>query len=289
MKFGFVTVDYRLCPEVTLGESVHDVNDAWEYVTKGHLDPRLDSQRGIVVAISAGGYYLMQAGVSFQPKPFALLDVYGIPAMTGKALDEKNTSLPEAMTTLDPLFEVTGNALMEAMKTKKATTGSWMDFCAILGMPKEVWLQVGLKNGFEETEWTNDLEMGKPMTMTDGLRAKMSPYAIYNGLLGRIVSGDGREKDNMGEEVPGAPFAERDPMRKIDNTFPPFCSVHGDSDVFVPYQYKVGLVEHLRTLVSGRQSPKLITVPGGDHMMDLMWDVETSQVLEVYEWLSALF
>ena len=268
---------------------MQDVSDAWTFVTSGRLDACLDGQKGVALGVSAGGYYLMHAGVSFQPKPFALLDIYGIPMMTGDGLTEKNTSLPEAMTTQDPQFEQTGKALEEAFKASRAVTGSYFDFAALLGFPAELWLQVGLKNGFGETEWTTDAGQSQPMSLTEQLRAKMSPYALFSGLIGQVVSGNGREQDNLGKEVAGNPLAERDPVRRIDATFPPFCSVHGDADVFVPYKYKEQLIGQLASTLSGRQTPKLITVPGGDHMCDLMWDTETAEVEAVYQWLSALF
>jgi acetyl esterase/lipase len=73
-----VSIDYRLAPETKLPEIVEDVKDAWRWI-HGEL-PRLfevDTSRTAVVGRSAGGYLALMTGFCVEPRPSALVSLYG--------------------------------------------------------------------------------------------------------------------------------------------------------------------------------------------------------------------
>jgi acetyl esterase/lipase len=73
-----VSIDYRLAPETKLARIVEDVRDAWRWVH--HELPRLfdvDTKRIAVLGRSAGGYLALMTGFCVEPRPRALVSIYG--------------------------------------------------------------------------------------------------------------------------------------------------------------------------------------------------------------------
>lgn len=82
--FSLVSVDYRLAPETQLPEVVQDVEDAWTWVHE--RGPELfdaDVRRVGVTGTSAGGYLSLLAGHRCQPRPAAIVSVYGYGDLVG--------------------------------------------------------------------------------------------------------------------------------------------------------------------------------------------------------------
>ena len=73
-----VSIDYRLAPETLLPEIIADVEDAFRFVRE--RGPELfhaDAKRIAVAGGSAGGYLTFTAGFRVEPRPVALLALYG--------------------------------------------------------------------------------------------------------------------------------------------------------------------------------------------------------------------
>ena len=76
--FVFISIDYRLAPEVKLPEIIRDVQDAWTWIRKQgptlfHVDP----DKLVATGGSAGGYLTMMTGICVEPRPTALLAYWG--------------------------------------------------------------------------------------------------------------------------------------------------------------------------------------------------------------------
>lgn len=82
--FTQVSIDYRLAPETKLSGIVDDLKDAWEWV---HDElPRLfdvDTERIAVLGRSAGGYLALMTGFCVEPRPMALVSLYGYGDIAG--------------------------------------------------------------------------------------------------------------------------------------------------------------------------------------------------------------
>jgi len=100
--FVFVSLDYRLAPEVKLPEIVADVRDAFRWLHKE--GPKLfqaDTNRVIVVGGSAGGYLTELVGATVEPRPTALVAFWGYGDIDGPWA----TSASEHYRTKTPLVD----------------------------------------------------------------------------------------------------------------------------------------------------------------------------------------
>ncbi len=86
LKAGYavVSIDYRLAPETKLPAIIEDVQDAYRWVRqKGpdlfHIDP----SRIAVSGGSAGGYLTLMTGFCVEPRPKALVPLYGYGDIAG--------------------------------------------------------------------------------------------------------------------------------------------------------------------------------------------------------------
>jgi len=78
-----VSINYRLAPETKLPYIIEDVRDALEWVRNEGADIYgYDPSRLGVTGGSAGGYLTLMAG-TFEPKPKALLSIYGYGDLLG--------------------------------------------------------------------------------------------------------------------------------------------------------------------------------------------------------------
>jgi len=76
--YAVVSIDYRLAPETKLPAIIEDLRDAFRWISE--QGPALfgaDPARLGVVGHSAGGYLTLMAGFAVEPRPKALIPVYG--------------------------------------------------------------------------------------------------------------------------------------------------------------------------------------------------------------------
>ena len=76
-------IDYRLAPETMLPEILEDVKDAFGWVQKHGAEHGLDPTRVGVLGLSAGGYLTLMCGFMVEPRPRALVSIYGYGDITG--------------------------------------------------------------------------------------------------------------------------------------------------------------------------------------------------------------
>lgn len=82
--YAIVSIDYRLAPETKLPAIIEDLRDS--YVWLHAQGPRLfgvDTRRIAVAGGSAGGYLTLMTGFSVQPRPAALLSLWGYGDIAG--------------------------------------------------------------------------------------------------------------------------------------------------------------------------------------------------------------
>ncbi|MBC8113478.1 MAG: alpha/beta hydrolase, partial [Candidatus Saccharimonas sp.] len=91
-RFVFVSLDYRLAPEVKLPEIAEDLKDAFRWLHE--QGPKLfgaDTRRIVVTGGSAGGFLTMLSGAIVTPKPTALVAYWGYGDIDGEWTREKST------------------------------------------------------------------------------------------------------------------------------------------------------------------------------------------------------
>lgn len=82
--YALVSIDYRLAPETKLPELVSDVEAAFRWLdSKGAKQFQLDRTRVVVAGGSAGGYLTLVAGFRADPRPKALVALYGYGDLVG--------------------------------------------------------------------------------------------------------------------------------------------------------------------------------------------------------------
>lgn len=82
--FALVSIDYRLAPETKLPEIIQDIESAFQWIAQeGAGRFHLDVSRMVVAGESAGGYLTLVTGYRVQPRPRALIALYGYGDLTG--------------------------------------------------------------------------------------------------------------------------------------------------------------------------------------------------------------
>ena len=76
--YAFVSIDYRLAPEVKLPDIIADLEDAFRWIHgEGAKQCSLDTKRLVVTGGSAGGYLTLMTGFRVKPRPTALVAYWG--------------------------------------------------------------------------------------------------------------------------------------------------------------------------------------------------------------------
>lgn len=82
--YALVSFDYRLAPETKLPALISDIEAAFRWLSKdGATQFHLDPERIVVVGASAGGYLTLVTGYRVQPRPKALVSLFGYGDLTG--------------------------------------------------------------------------------------------------------------------------------------------------------------------------------------------------------------
>ncbi|GBG05593.1 hypothetical protein PAT3040_00077 [Paenibacillus agaridevorans] len=83
--YTVVSIDYRLAPEVKLKSIIEDLQDAIRWVREQGPDLfQIDSDRMAVIGSSAGGYLTLMSGFCVEPRPLALVSLFGYGDIAGK-------------------------------------------------------------------------------------------------------------------------------------------------------------------------------------------------------------
>ena len=82
--YALVSIDYRLAPETKLPELISDIEAAFRWLSDaGAKQFHLDADRIVVAGGSAGGYLTLVTGYRVQPRPKALVALYGYGDLIG--------------------------------------------------------------------------------------------------------------------------------------------------------------------------------------------------------------
>lgn len=132
-----VSIDYRLAPETLLPEIIADVEDAFRFVRERgpelfHADP----QRIAVGGGSAGGYLTLTSGFRVEPRPVALVALFGYGDLLAPWYNEPSTyprHNGEKVTREDALQQVSGPPIADD-RDRKGNGGKFYLYCRQQGM-----------------------------------------------------------------------------------------------------------------------------------------------------------
>lgn len=140
--YTLVSLDYRLAPETQLPEIIRDVEDGFTWIKeKGPSLFAADPKRIAVVGGSAGGYLTLITGYRAQPKPVALVALWGYGDLVGPWYSEPSPHArhqQSKLTGVEAWKQVSGPAVSDS-RERKGDGGAFYQYCRQQGSwPKSV-------------------------------------------------------------------------------------------------------------------------------------------------------
>lgn len=258
--YTVVSVGYRMLPHVGIKDIMTDVRTAYAWCMDNL--PRLvgaDPCAGVIAGASAGATAALLAGFDFDPKPKAVINVYGMVDMLDPS---HHTTLPFKA---DPyITSATEGELAEAMKTRDPSKA--LVQCPWAGdLPPVVPLEV------------TRAHLGLPeYTPTDAtfFHLDLVTYMVKKRIMLRTLF---RCDETADDSVFRATLRAWNPLDRLANdvevarAYPPTFILHGSADQFVPLHEATKMAAILRRagVAVGEAYPE-----GMDHCFD--WAIGVS-------------
>lgn len=137
-----VSIDYRLAPESQLPAIIEDVEDAFAWIREnGPTKFHADVGRLAVAGGSAGGYLTLTAGYRVQPRPTALVSLWGYGDLVGEWYSKPSPHARHHVSKLsaeEARKQVMGPPISDS-RDRKGDGGAFYQYCRQQGIwPKEV-------------------------------------------------------------------------------------------------------------------------------------------------------
>ena len=139
---ALVSLDYRLAPETQLPEIIADIEDAFRWIrASGKELFQADPKRVAVVGGSAGGYLTLVTGHRVQPRPTALVSLWGYGDIIGPWYSQPSPHPRHhkgKMSRDEAYAQVTGAPVADS-RERQGNGGAFYQFCRQQGLwPKAV-------------------------------------------------------------------------------------------------------------------------------------------------------
>ncbi len=135
-----VSLDYRLAPEAMLPEIVADIEDAFKWIrASGPELFQADPKRIAVVGGSAGGYLTLTSGFRVEPRPQALVSLWGYGDLIGPWYSQPSPHHKSTMTAEEAKEQTMGMPVSDDRDRQQVGAGLFYRFCRQHGLwPKTV-------------------------------------------------------------------------------------------------------------------------------------------------------
>jgi len=135
-----VSLDYRLAPETKLPEIIADIEDAFRWIrTSGPELFQADPDRIAVVGGSAGGYLTLSSGYRVEPRPKALVSLWGYGDLIGPWYSEPSPHYTSKLTAKEAEELLTYQPVSDSRDRQHAKAGLFYQYCRQHGLwPKMV-------------------------------------------------------------------------------------------------------------------------------------------------------
>lgn len=140
--YALVSIDYRLAPETKLAQIVQDLEDAFRWIRED--GPRLfgaEPDRIAVAGGSAGGYLTLVAGYRVQPRPVALVSLWGYGDLVGPwaSSPSPHARHHRAELSREEAFRQVGGPPISDSRDRDGNGGAFYQFCRAQGIwPKAI-------------------------------------------------------------------------------------------------------------------------------------------------------
>jgi acetyl esterase/lipase len=140
--YVLVSLDYRLAPETPLPDILSDIEDAFRWIRASGAELfQADSKRVAVVGGSAGGYLTLATGYKVQPRPTALVSLWGYGDIIGPWYSQPSPHPrhhTSKMSKEEAYAQVTGSPVSDS-RERQGNGGAFYQFCRQQGLwPKAV-------------------------------------------------------------------------------------------------------------------------------------------------------
>ncbi len=135
-----VSLDYRLAPETKLPEIISDIEDAFRWIrTSGPEQFQADPARVAVAGGSAGGYLTLVSGYRIEPRPVALVSLWGYGDLIGPWYSQPSPHHKSNMTAAEAEEQTTGMPVSDDRDRQQAGSGQFYQYCRQHGIwPKTI-------------------------------------------------------------------------------------------------------------------------------------------------------
>jgi acetyl esterase/lipase len=135
-----VSLDYRLAPETKLPDIIADIEDAFHWIrTSGPELFQADPDRIAVVGGSAGGYLTLTSGYRVEPRPKALVSLWGYGDLVGPWYGEPSPHYTSKLTAKEADELLTYQPVSDSRDRQHAKAGLFYTYCRQHGLwPKMV-------------------------------------------------------------------------------------------------------------------------------------------------------
>jgi acetyl esterase/lipase len=141
-SYTVVSIDYRLAPETQLPQIIQDIEDAFRWIgDKGPALFHADPARIAVAGGSAGGYLTLVTGYRAQPRPVALVALWGYGDLIGAWYSQPSPHPRHHTTKMsrDEAFQQVSGPPISDARQRKGDGGAFYQFCRQQGLwPKAV-------------------------------------------------------------------------------------------------------------------------------------------------------
>jgi acetyl esterase/lipase len=134
------SLDYRLAPESKLPDIISDIEDAFRWIrASGPELFQADPQRVAVAGGSAGGYLTLVTGYRVEPRPVALVSLWGYGDLIGPWYSLPSPHHNSKMTAAEAEEQTTGMPVSDDRDRQQAGAGLFYRYCRQHGLwPKTV-------------------------------------------------------------------------------------------------------------------------------------------------------
>jgi acetyl esterase/lipase len=135
-----VSLDYRLAPETKLPEIISDIEDAFRWIrTSGPELFQADPARIAVAGSSAGGYLTLVTGYRVDPRPVALVSLWGYGDLIGPWYSQPSPHHKSNLTAAEAKEQTAGMPVSDDRDRQQAGAGQFYRYCRQHGLwPKIV-------------------------------------------------------------------------------------------------------------------------------------------------------
>lgn len=247
------SISYRLAPHVRYEDMVEDCTDAFAWLRQ-HLQedvPDLDIDNYAIAGQSAGGTLVLTLGRLLQPRPKAVVDVFGLPDFFNPFYYDSTPAVPTDIVPTSGRW--TDEELEQGTKDRDPSQAMFY------GPNYTTTSEEDLRKGWDTDVVKFDDKVLFHLDLRYYIRSRKR---LFNVLF--------REDEYASREEWETYVRKWNPIDHLTKDFPPTVILHGTGDTMVPVEESRRVAEKLRGL---GVEVKIVEEEGQQHAWDRKYDV----------------